>query len=29
MGKKVTVWMTTDETLIQTESDDAEGLFIE
>ncbi|NLE32901.1 MAG: PASTA domain-containing protein [Bacteroidales bacterium] len=29
MGKKVAVWMTTDETLIQTESDDAEGLFIE
>lgn len=29
MGKKVTVWMTTDESLIQTDSDDAEGLFIE
>jgi eukaryotic-like serine/threonine-protein kinase len=29
MGKKVTVWMTTDESLIQSNTDDAEGLFIE
>lgn len=29
MGKRVTVWMTTDETLIQSYSDDAEGVFIE
>lgn len=29
MGKKVTVWMTTDESLIQSAPDDSEGLFIE